>query len=136
MYTNFAFLCDAASQGADGKLHALGIGISQIRAQQVPAQHPKLALAAEIAYAPDEAGPKALAIRLIDADGGNIIPPIDGQLVFGPAEGTLTPVAHIVVELNMITFPKYGRYSVELSVGGESAASMPLEVLPAPQAGA
>ena len=129
MHTNFAFLCDAASQGADGKLNALGIGVSQIRAQQVPAQHPRLVLVAEVAYAAAEAGSKPMALRVIDADGGNVIPPVDGQIAFAEPNGTLTPVAHLVLELNLLTFPTYGVYSVDLSLDGESVASMPLEVL-------
>jgi hypothetical protein len=129
MHTNFAFLCDAANQGADGKLNALGIGVSQIRAQQVPAQHPRLVMIAEVAYTAVEAGTKAMSLRVIDADGGYVIPPIEGQIAFNEPDGTLTPVAHLVLELNMLTFPAYGVYSLDLTVDGDTVASMPLEVL-------
>jgi hypothetical protein len=130
MQTNFAFLCDAASQGAEGKLNALGIGISQIRALQVPAQHPRLVLVAEIAYSAAEAGPKPFSLRVIDADGGNVIAPVNGEVAFASPDETLTPVAHMVLELNMLTFPAYGIYAVDLRVDDEAVASMPLEVMP------
>lgn len=131
MRTNYAFLCDAASQGAEGKVNALGIGISQLRAQQVPVQRPVIVLVAQIGFDADEAGAKALAIRVIDADGGNIIPPVDGQIEFTAPEGALSPVAQVVLELNMVTFPRFGVYSVELALDGQSIASLPIEVLPA-----
>jgi hypothetical protein len=129
MHTNFAFLCDAASQGADGKLNALGIGVSQIRAQQVPAQHPRLVVIAEVAYTAAEAGTKAMSLRVIDADGGNVIPPIEGQVAISELDGALTPVAHLVIELNMLTFPAYGVYAMDLTVDSETVASLPLEVI-------
>ena len=131
MRTNYAFLCDAASQGAEGKVNALGIGISQLRAQQVPVQRPVIVLVAQIGFDAAEAGAKALAIRVIDADGGNIIPPVDGQIEFTAPEGALSPVAQVVLELNMVTFPRFGVYSVELALDGQSIASLPIEVLPA-----
>lgn len=131
MQTQFAFLCDAASQGADGKFNALGIGVSQIRAMQVPAQHQKLVMVAEIGYRLDEVGPKALTLRVIDDDGHDLIPPVQGQIAFNETSETLSPVAHLVLELNALTFQRYGRYSVELQLDDVSVASMPLEVLPA-----
>ncbi len=131
MQTQFAFLCDAASQGSDGKFHALGIGVSQIRAAQVPAQHPRIVMVAEIGYTLAEAGPKALTLRVIDDDGHDLIPPVQGQIAFNETSDTLTPVAHLVLELNALTFQRYGRYSVDLQLDGVSIASMPLEVLPA-----
>lgn len=129
MRTNFAFLCDAAAQGAEGKISALGIGISQLHAQQVPVQRAQIVLVAQIGFNADEAGTKQLAVRLIDADGGNVIAPVDGQLVFNAPEGALSPVAQVLLEFSMVTFPKFGVYSVDLSIDGQSIASLPLEVL-------
>ena len=131
MHTNFAFLCDAAAQGAEGKLHALGIGISQLRASQVPVQRPVMVLVAQIAFAHDEIGAHPLAIRVIDPDGGNVVPPVDGQIAFSAPDEALSPVAQVVVELNLVTFPRYGVYSIELAIDGQSIASLPIEVLPA-----
>lgn len=130
MRTNFAFLCDAAAQGAEGKISALGIGISQLHTQQVPVQRAQIVLVAQIGFTADEAGTKQLAVRLIDADGGNVIAPVDGQLVFNAPEGALSPVAQVLLEFSMVTFPKFGVYSVDLSIDGQSIASLPLEVLP------
>ena len=83
---------------------------------------------AQITFEAEEAGQKPLLIRVIDADGGNVIPPAEGSITLAAPEGSLSPVAHIVLELNMLTFPKFGMYSVEVMVGGESVASLPLEV--------
>ena len=130
MRTNFAFLCDAAAQGAEGKISALGIGISQLHAQQVPVQRPQMVLVAQLGFDADEAGTKQLSVRLIDADGGNVIQPVDGQIVFNAPDGALSPVAQVMLEFALVTFPQFGVYSVDLSIDEQSIASLPLEVLP------
>ncbi|RLT35667.1 MAG: hypothetical protein DWI59_02700 [Chloroflexi bacterium] len=134
METNFAFLCDAASQGSDGKFNALGIGVSQIRATQVPAQHARLVMVAEVGYTLAEAGTKTLLLRVIDDDGADLMPPVTGEIAFNEHQDaeTLSPVAHLVLEMNALTFPRFGRYSVDLQLDGVSIASMPLELRPAP----
>jgi hypothetical protein len=88
-------------------------------------------LVAQIAFTHDEVGAHALAIRVIDPDGGNVIPPVDGEIAFSAPDEALSPVAQVVVELNLVTFPRYGVYSVELAIDGQSIASLPIEVLPA-----
>jgi hypothetical protein len=130
MRTNYAFLCDAASQGADGKINALGIGISQLRATQTPVQRAQMVLVAQVAFDLDEVGAKPLAIRVIDPDGGNVIPPVDGEITFASPEGVLSPVAQVVVELTMVTFPRFGVYAVDVAIDHRPIASLPLEVLP------
>ena len=98
---------------------------------QVPVQRPMMVLVAQVSFAHDEVGAHGLAIRVIDADGGNILPPVDGQITFNAPDEALSPVAQVVVELNLVTFPRFGVYSVELAIDGRSIASLPIEVLPA-----
>ena len=78
MDVDFAFICDYADSGR--KVNALGIGFDATYASRVLATHPRFDLAAQVRYHVTEAGPKDFAVRLIDADGEDIIPPIQDTL--------------------------------------------------------
>jgi hypothetical protein len=129
----FAFLCDSAQEGA-GKIHALGIGVDTIFAQGVPATHPVLTVVAQLRYSVAEGGTKALAIRAVDADGHNIVPPIDRDLDFPEPSGGPTSSARLIIALNSIRFDSYGDYSVHVAINGSEIARLPLTVVTPPSA--
>ncbi|HXH21521.1 MAG TPA: hypothetical protein VNN10_05795 [Dehalococcoidia bacterium] len=131
MQIDFAFLADAAV--AEGKLHALGIGIDVIHARQVPATHPSFALVAQVRASVTEQGTKELVVRLIDEDGGDVAPPVQAQFSIGqPAAGMLESTARIIVGFNNVTFQRYGSYSLHLLVQGHEMARLGLRVIPPP----
>ena len=127
MDLDFAFLADYASESG-GKLNALGVGIDSLHAVTLPATHPVMTLAARIRYSSAEAGDKQLSVRIVDADGANVIPPIDRSLSLGIPEG-LTGTAQIVIQLHGVRFEAFGRYAVQLAVGGQSIADLDLSVV-------
>jgi hypothetical protein len=125
----FAFLCDAALESG-GKVSALGIGIDQITAAAVPAVHPMLGVVVGFRYIVTESGTKKVEVRLIDADGGNVVPPVEGEMVLADPTDGLSGRGNLILQLGGLQFPKYGQYSVEIGVGGQSIASIPLRVSP------
>jgi hypothetical protein len=127
----FAFLCDSA-QESGGKVHALGIGFDSILAQSVPATHPMLTVVAQLRYSVAEAGAKALAIRAVDADGQNIVSPIDRQIEFPEPPRRPTNTARLIIALTGVRFTSYGDYSVHVAINGSEVARLPLTVV-APQ---
>ncbi len=131
MKVDYAFLCDAA-QDSGGKLHALGIGIDRIVASEVPVTHPMLAVVAQLRYTAVESGRKALAIRVLDADGGAVIPQIDGEIEFGEPSGAPTGMARLVLQVGGLRFERYGAYAIQVAVAGTEIASLPLEVVAPP----
>ena len=81
MDCQFAFLCDYG-QESGGKLHALGVGWDTIYAGTLPARHPMMCFIARLSGTIVEAGTKELGIRIIDADGLDIVPPISQAIPF------------------------------------------------------
>ncbi len=131
MDTRFAFLCDSANQGG-GKLNALGLGWDTIRVQKVPATHPTLCVVAKFEFHVSEAGTKQVAIRLMDADGGDVIPAMQGKLEVRPPSGS-GPVITVefVMSLNGIRFQSFGDYSVHIVVDGTEVSRLPFKVVQA-----
>lgn len=129
MNVEFAFLCDSA-QESGGKVHALGIGFDSIRAQTVPATHPMLTVVAQLRYSVAEAGTKDLAIRAVDADGQNIVNPIDRQIEFPAPPRRPTNTARLIIALTAVRFAAYGDYSVHVAINGSEVARLPLTVVP------
>lgn len=128
MNVEFAFLCDSA-QESGGKIHALGIGVDSILAQSVPATHPMLTVVTQLRYSVAEAGSKALAIRAVDADGQNIVNPIDRQIEFPAPPRRPTNTARLIIALTAVRFASYGDYSVHVALNGSEIARLPLTVV-------
>ena len=127
MDVDYAFLCDAA-QDSGGKLHALGIGIDRLIGSELPVTRPIMVAVVQVRYSVAEVGSKELAIRVVDADGGNVIPPIDSRVEFGEPQPGVPGVARYVIELAGLTFPHYGDYAIHVAVGGQEVANLPLSV--------
>ena len=130
MDVQFAFLCDFAEDDASGKLHALGIGIDQITANAVPAVHPLLTIVASLGYTGAEAGTKPIAVRVVDADGAHITPPIDAEIALGEPSGGTRGRARLVFNLSGLQFAAYGDYEVQVALAGVSVATLPIRVIP------
>lgn len=131
MDVDFAFLADSAQEGG-GKLHALGIGIDTLVAPEVPVTRAALAAVVQVRYSVAEVGTKTLAIRVVDADGGNVIPPIDSQVNLIEPQGTPVATARVIVALNGLTFARYGDYAIHIALDGHDIASLRLAVVPPP----
>ena len=124
METLFAFICDSANESG-GKINVLGVGWEIIHAAEVPVTHPQLFVVAKFRFHTTEVGQKRVELRLIDADGGDILPAVRVQLnVPPPATGTTTSV-NLVMGLNNLTLPKFGEYSVHINIDGEERVRLP-----------
>ena len=126
MQCEFAFLCDYAEQ--DRKLHAVGIGWDTIYSATTPAKHPMMCFVARLKGTAAEKGSKDISIRILDADGEDVISPIDQQLGFEVQPPKLTGYLNIVAQFGGVDFKKYGSYAIHLVVQGNEMASVPFEV--------
>lgn len=124
MDCDFAFLCDFAEQ--DRKLHAVGIGWETIQARELPHRQPNMGIVARLRGSVAESGTKDVAVRLIDADGDDVIPAINQTLNFEPRgrEGFV----NLVVQLTNVQFKAYGGYAVYVTLGGEQKARLSFSV--------
>ena len=133
MLVDFAFICDYAE--ATGKINALGIGFDTIFSPTMPAKHPLFCLVIQLRANVVEAGEKNLKVSLIDEDGKNVIPDINGKFnVPKPREG-LESKARLALHFGNVEFPKYGSYSVHAVIDGHDMVSIPLKVSPPPRSG-
>ena len=131
MDIDFAFICDYAE--ATAKISALGIGFDTIFAQKVPAVHPHFHLVAQIRASIAEVGDKDLVVRLIDADGNDVIPEVKGTInVAQPKEGMTESIGRLSMGFNNVKFPKYSEYSLHVVIQGREMVRIPLRVVQPP----
>jgi hypothetical protein len=133
MEVNFAFLCDYADQSGP-KMTAIGIGFDTIYAKQVPAVHPLFFAVISLRFSSTEVGQKRVGMRLIDEDGGNVIPPMDTTMnILAPPPGFLYRTQRIALALQGVKFEKYGDYTVSWLVEGQEVKTASLKVTEPPQ---
>jgi len=128
---DFAFLCDFAEGG--GKLSALGIGFENIVGKQLPVRHPHFCLVIQLRTSTVEAGAKEIKVYLIDADGKDVIPPIEGKFSIPKAPSGTESIGRVVMEFNSVQFPLYDTYSVRAVMEGIEIVNIPFKVVPPPQ---
>ena len=121
MRCTYSFLCDSA-QEAGGKLHALGIGWTDIYAPSVPATHAQMSFVASLHGTIAEAGTKKVELSLIDADGADVIPKLEADLEFIVNEPALEGRMNLIFGFNSIEFPRFGQYAFHLVVQGNEMA--------------
>jgi len=134
MVKDFAFICDYAESG--NKLGALGIGFDTIYAPQVPCVHPNFHLVMQLRSSVAEAGQKDVEVRLIDADGKDVIPPLSAPMeVPQPPPGAMDTQARLVVGFGGVCFPAYGQYALHVVVQGNEMVRIPIRVAQPPTTG-
>ncbi len=123
-------LCDAATDQG-GKLNVLG-AFDAIFAGQVPATHPACAVALRLRFSKIEEGQHPFRIYVIDEDGKEVIPRLEGTIsVKVPAQSDST-VVNLVANLQRFKLPKYGKYRIDLAIDGQQKASLPFILAEAP----
>jgi hypothetical protein len=130
MDIDFAFICDYADVA--GKINALGIGFDTVYLSAIPGTHRGFYLVVQFRASIVEAGQKDLAIRVIDADGGNVLAPITGQFAIPSQEGRVESVGRIAVAIQNIPFQRHGPYSLHVVVQGQEMVRIPFSVAPPP----
>jgi hypothetical protein len=133
MQITLAVLADYATTTDQGKLVIAGV-FETINAPTLPATHPSMALALRIAADPGERPDHHLTLRLVDPDGVEVIPALDGDISFGemhPVEGGR---AQIILNMPGIRFSKAGPHRMDVLIDGRLEHSVDLYVRLAPPA--
>ena len=132
MEVNFSFLCDYADNSA-GKLTAVGIGFDTIYARAVPVTHPMLYAVVGLQFSSVEIGPKQIGIRIVDADGNEIAPPLNAQVnVPPPAPGFTYRTFRLVMGIGNLKFEVFGDYAVVWLMGETEICRVPLKLAEPP----
>jgi hypothetical protein len=119
-------LCDAATE-QHGKLNVLG-AFDNIFARKLPTIHPACSIATRIRFERIEEGSHSVKIQIIDQDGRNIGPKLEGNISvkFGPNADS--SVANLILNIQRLEFKEYGQYRIDLAINGDIKASLPLRV--------
>ncbi len=126
MKVPLAVVCDAANVSREGKLNILGV-FSALRAVAFPCVHPSLTLVVGLEATFTERGEHVIDIRLVDADGGELLK-LDGRVnVQGDRPGRPI-VSQAILQLNNLTFPRAGTYTVDILVDRRHERSVSLDV--------
>ena len=130
MEIEFAFLCDYAQQ--ESKLNAIGIGWDTIMAPELPVRHTIMTFVARLRGSMAEVGVKDVAIRIIDADGQDVIPPVQQQMQFNVQAPALFGFLNVVIQLGGLEFRGYGAYAIHLLLSGNELARVAFQVIQPP----
>lgn len=115
-------LADAATGHPDGTFSLLRGGITQVN---IPPNRPVLfkgALVARVEGTRGEAGKHKFKIVCVTEDGGEVAPPIEGELEIPPQGGA----ANVVMNMQL-AFPKLGNYEFAILIDKQQQAVWPLE---------
>ncbi len=119
-------LCDAATDQR-GKLNVLG-AFDTIFAKQVPTVHPACAVAVRIRFSKIEQGEHAVRISIIDQDGKEVVPKLEGKISVQVKDEAGSAVVNLILNFQRLKLPEYGEYRIDLAVDGRQEASLPLFV--------
>ena len=113
------------AQDNGGRLTIVGT-FDQISSRTFPATHPSCHLSCRLRFGSKEAGEHNFRLKLIDAAGADVVPPMEGNINVNVAPGQEYAGLNLVVNLNQLKFEKAGRYSFELYINDEWKTGLPL----------
>ncbi|MCK9486966.1 MAG: hypothetical protein M0R73_09785 [Dehalococcoidia bacterium] len=127
MQVDFAFLCDAATESG-GKVHALGIGFERITVRTLPVVHPRAVAVVRFGFNRSDTGEHAFRVRVSDADGRDIAPPVEGQINLNVGD-EVGGKANMIVDLVQLDLRTQGPHEVNVTLDGQEIVSLPFEVV-------
>ena len=118
-------VCQGANLGPDGTFNLIGGGRDRIAAPGYPLTVATLTLVLRVEANPVETGPHRLGIRLVDADGRQLMAPPDAEFEVGLGRRFV----NFLMEVANLRFPSPGSYSFEVRIDGQHCRSWPLELI-------
>ena len=106
----------------------LGIGIDHLGVSTLPATHPRLALVARLVFDGLAEDAVPFTVKLVDADGRDVIAPVKGRFAVEAAPGRRLDGASLLVDLVNLEFTATGPHEVQLWSDGDVVATLPIEV--------
>lgn len=131
MKTEAFLLCDAATN-QQGKLNILG-AFDNIFARKMPVTHSACAIACRIRFDRSEEGEHAMKINVIDTDGKDIMPAMNGKINVRIGRDVESNAVNLVLNLQGMRLERYGEYQIDLSVDETHLASLPFYVRQLPE---
>jgi hypothetical protein len=126
MDIQIATLCDAAND-SQGKLNILG-AFDTLATTKLPAAYYQCCIALRVTFNKGEEGSHKLKINIGDEDGKPVMPSIEIGVDVAVPDETLFLSRNFIINIQQLTLPKPGLYSVDIFMGGEQKGSIPLHV--------
>jgi hypothetical protein len=121
-------LCDATTVDTGGKLNILG-AFDTIWAANVPVVYPQFAIALRVRFDRSEIGEHKVVFNFVDADGKHLLPSAHGSIHVNSLNDRTSASTNSIINVQQVRIEKYGEYSIDLSIDGKNAASVPLFVM-------
>lgn len=126
MNVQIAVLCDAATDD-HGKLNLLG-AFDTIITPQLPAVHPQCSIALRATFMSEDEGQHRLRLAFVDADGRNVMPPMDIPVQVQMPEDAHFVTRNFIINIQQMKFAQAGLYSIDAFLDDTLAIGMPLLV--------
>lgn len=126
MDIQIATLCDAAND-SQGKLNILG-AFDTLATTKLPAAYYQCCIALRMTFNKGEEGQHKLKINIVDEDGKPVMPSIEIAVDIAVPDETLFLSRNFIINIQQLTLPRPGLYSVDIFMGGEQKGSIPLHV--------
>ncbi|MGC8990104.1 MAG: DUF6941 family protein [Verrucomicrobiia bacterium] len=126
MNLQIAVLCDAATDYG-GKLNLLGT-FDTIIVGGLPAVHPHCAVALRVVFDRGDEGKHMLRLCFVDEDGKPIMMPVEipFEIVIPPDAFQLS--RNFIVNIQHLQFSREGHYAINITLGDQLLAAIPLKV--------
>jgi hypothetical protein len=118
-------VCDFA-QDALGKLNVFG-AFDAITAQDFPTVHPLMCVAVRVRFQVYELGDHNVRLEIKNADGDNLVPPLDGTLSVNGIGGD-SACANMALNIANLKLEREGSWKLTLTIDGQERSSIPLFV--------
>lgn len=79
-----------------------------------------------------EVGTKEIGLRIIDADGADVMPPMVQSVPFEVRPSELVGTINLVINIGGLAFQKFGPYAIHLTLQGSDVARVPFRVTEPP----
>lgn len=126
MNLQIAVLCDAATDYA-GKLNLLGT-FDTIIVAGLPAVHPHCAVALRMVFDRTDEGKHLLRLCFVDEDGKPIMMPVEIPFEVVIPSDAFQLCRNFIVNIQHLQFNREGHYAINVTLGDQVIATIPLQV--------
>ncbi len=127
MKIRVSVLADYASISEGNKLNILGI-FANVMSPSEPIVHPQMKVVTQYEFDPSESGEKKVKIVLVDVDGKEMFS-INGTINVPHSSNNEPVIVNQILNLNNITFPRFGDYEFKILINNRLENTIPLKVM-------
>jgi hypothetical protein len=133
MHVSFALFADAANLSQEGKLNVLGV-FDALQVATLPAVHPRAHLVVHLKGSSLDVGSHTVALRWLNPTGAELWSSSGELNVGAPPTGVIEMDLPLIAQIDL-PMDAAGAYVMSVSIDGDSASEIPVQVRTAQQTG-